>query len=157
MDPAITPRTPHSATDSATRAPDRAREQAPDRRRHGGARGRVAGAAAAALFAVGASGAFAPAHAAPGLPDIGPSATGFGAQCVQAFYYSVGFSDFYPDAVYGPETTADTKRFERLLGLPQDGVVDPFVGSVMHTVIDLGSGEGAWKSVGCWYEVPSFW
>lgn len=98
-----------------------------------------------------------PAGAQPGLPDIGPGATGFGAQCVQAFYYSIGFSDFYPDAVYGPETTADTRRFERLLGLPQDGVVDPVVGSVMHTVIDLGSGAGAWKTIGCWYEVPSLW
>ncbi|WP_436776639.1 peptidoglycan-binding domain-containing protein [Yinghuangia sp. YIM S09857] len=118
---------------------------------------RLAAAAAAALLAVGASGSFAPAHAAPGLPGIGPGATGFGAQCVQAFYHTIGFSDFYPDAVYGPETTADTRRFERLLGLPQDGVVDPVVGSVMHTVVDLGSGEGAWKTVGCWYEVPSLW
>ncbi|MCF2525648.1 peptidoglycan-binding domain-containing protein [Yinghuangia soli] len=112
---------------------------------------------AAAVAALAVAAVPSPAQAAPGLPDIGPGATGFGAQCVQAFYYSTGFSDFYPDAVYGPRTTADTKRFERLLGLPQDGIVDPVVGSVMGAVIDLGSGPGAWKTIGCWYEVPSLW
>jgi hypothetical protein len=115
---------------------------------------RPAGVVGAALAVVGLT--VAPGHAAPGVPDIGPGATGFGVQCVQAFYYSTGFSDFLPDAVYGPRTTADTRRFERLLGVRPDGAVDPLVGEAMQVIVDLGSGAGAWKSVGCWNVVPSY-
>ncbi|WP_126642329.1 peptidoglycan-binding domain-containing protein [Embleya hyalina] len=97
-----------------------------------------------------------PAGAAPGVPDIGPdSAPGFGVQCVQAMYYSTGFGTHYPDGVYGPETTADTRRLEHLLGLPEDGVVDPIVGEVLYLVMEVGSGPGSWRTIGCWDVVPS--
>ncbi|MYW00119.1 peptidoglycan-binding protein [Streptomyces sp. SID3343] len=110
---------------------------------------------AAALLAIAGSGVT-PAGADPAVPDIGPgSAPGFGVQCVQALYYSTGFSRFYPDGVYGPETEADTRRFERLLGLPRDGVVDPIVGEAMYLIMEIGSGPGSWHTIGCWSVVPS--
>ncbi|WP_406278437.1 peptidoglycan-binding protein [Embleya sp. NBC_00896] len=114
----------------------------------------VCGAVGAALALGGP--AIAPASAAPGVPDIGPgSEPGWPVQCVQAIYYMTGFSTFFPDTVYGPQTEADTRRLERLLGLPEDGIVDPVVGEVMYLVMELGSGPGSWKTIGCWDVVPS--
>ncbi|MFI6982718.1 peptidoglycan-binding protein [Embleya sp. NPDC050154] len=117
---------------------------------------RVLAGAALALSLALAGPAVVPAGAAPGVPDIGPdTAPGFGVQCVQAIYYSTGFSTHYPDRVYGPETAADTRRLERILGLPEDGIVDPVVGEVMYLVMEIGSGPGSWHTIGCWDVVPS--